>query len=821
MSITLYHTINQMKPSRTILLIFLSVICVMNSGHVWSQDTKYNINGALKDSTDIVPYASIILLDNADSTMVKATYSDDFGSFKFNNIKEGNYLIKASSIGLEDLYHGPFVLTEDLNLGVLKMKSDSASLDAFTLTAKKPLIQVLPDRTVFNVQGTLNATGTNAFDLLRKAPGVTIDNSDNIILEGKTGVQIHIDGKPTLLAGENLVNYLRSIQSSDVESIEIISQPSARYDAAGNAGIIDIILKKDKTLGLNGSANLSHRYGRNHMTVGGFSLNYRRKKFNVYGTFNATRGDTWNFIYMDRHQEGSRYDSESETINQNTSGNMRFGADFMPKRFHTFGVLFNGSINSNNVDGETVTDITPAGSNQVEQQLLANNISERDNNMTTANFNYRFKDTSGHEFYFDIDYGIYDNRNSTTQPNSYVDVITGVELFENNYRMVTPSNIDIFTVKFDYSQNLFDGKVSIGAKYSNVETSNTFDFYNVYATYDSLDENRSNQFNYSENINAGYINYARQINKRLNIQLGVRAEQTNSRGILTSLQSTSNDDVKRQYLNWFPSGGLSYRPSMKHMWSFNFSRRIQRPNYESLNPFEYQTDELSFVKGNPFLQPQYTNSVKISHTYRFKVTSSIGYSYVSDFFAQITDTLGTNKNFLTPRNVADQETYNFSIGSPFSIKDWWNVYVSINGSYTKYTGNDDKFQAIEIPALNFYGQSSFSLGKGVTFEISGWFNSPSIWGGTYLTRSIGALNLALQKKWLDDDLSFRVSFNDILFTNPWRANMQYGALDINGTGGWESRHVIAYLSYAFGRKEIKAARDRKTGLEEENDRVGN
>ncbi|MEM9885259.1 MAG: outer membrane beta-barrel family protein, partial [Bacteroidota bacterium] len=435
-----------------------------------------------------------------------------------------------------------------------------------------------------------------------------------------------------------------------------------------------------------------------------------------------------------------------------------------------------------------------------------------------GNINYCFADTSGHEFLFDIDYGRYDRERMSFQPNNYIDARTGASLFERNFRMNTPIDIDIFTVKADYTQNWLGGKLGVGLKYSNVRTNNVFQFYDVLENRDILNESRSNQFEYTENINAAYLNYNKKWDK-WNLQMGLRAEQTISEGILTSAQVNEDDQVKRNYLNWFPSGGLTFAPNYSSSWALTYSRRIQRPNYESLNPFERQLDELSFAKGNPFLQPQYTNNIKLSHTYKYRLTTSISYSRIQDFFAQVTDTLGATRNFLITRNIANQEVWNLGISYPFDATKWWSVYFSLNAFHAAYEGTDEKFRAIDQSTLSFYAQNNFTLPAGFKLEISGWFSSPSVWGGTYRTQSLGSLDIAIQKKFLDDKLSARLAFGDVLFTSPWRGEMRFGDLFIEGTGGWESRQVRLNLSYAFGNNEVKKARRRNTGLEEENGRV--
>jgi len=308
--------------------------------------------------------------------------------------------------------------------------------------------------------------------------------------------------------------------------------------------------------------------------------------------------------------------------------------------------------------------------------------------------------------------------------------------------MNSPTDVNIFTTKVDYSTGFLKGKLGFGAKYSNVQTDNTFDFFDEVGGQDVFNP-----------INAAYVNYAQKWGK-WSAQGGLRVEQTISEGDLTSAQAVDNKNVSRNYTDYFPSAGLTYAPSWKSSWAM----------------------------------------------------------------------LGTDRNFLQPRNVANQEVYNFGLSYPFDVKKWWSVYMNINANRSIYKSSeldvDNKFQELRQNTMNIYAQNTFSLPKGFKLEVSGWFSTPSVWGGTYVTKSMGSLNLAMQKKFLDDKLSVRVAASDIFFTGFWRAENIYGDLIINGSGGWESRQVQVNLSYQFGNSEVKSARKRKTGLEDESKRVG-
>jgi iron complex outermembrane recepter protein len=529
-------------------------------------------------------------------------------------------------------------------------------------------------------------------------------------------------------------------------------------------------------------------------------------------------GKNWSFIDFYREQVNTIFDQKSTSVRDGVGQNVKTGFDYFINSKNTFGIILNGNFNTNTSNTKSRTPITPLNTGMLEQVLVSNNTATTNNSNLYINTNYRFADTLGRVFSIDFDFGKYQNQRDSYQPNVYKNAKETVNLIENIYRMQTPTRISITSLKADYEQNVLKGKLGIGAKISKVNTNNTFDFYNVIDSKDVFNTARSNVFDYNENIVAAYINYNKTIRK-IDFQLGLRTEKTLSDGILSSTQNNTDARVKRNYTNLFPSGGLTYNFNQNNSYALTYSKRIERPSYQSLNPFEWQIDELTFQKGNAFLQPQYTNNIKISHTYKYTLTTSLSYSYVRDFFAQITDTLNYDRNFLMERNIADQQVINLGVSYPFQVKKWWNVYASLDIYHTDFKSDDAKFSQVQANVLSFYGQNNFSLPKKFNFEVSGWYSSPGIWGGTYKTKSLGSLDLALQKKILHDKLSIRVAASDIFFTSPWRGNTQFGGIKIYGTGGYESRQFRLNLSYNFGSEKIKSARNRKIGLEDEKNRI--
>jgi outer membrane receptor protein involved in Fe transport len=780
---------------------------------------QYRISGKIIDEQNNTLNAVAISLYTSDeANFVKASVSNSKGFFAINSIEEGSYYLLVSSLGFKEYKTKNFLLTSDKNFKTIQLTIASEELDEIVIKTEKPMIQVLADKTVFNVQNTINAAGDTGFDLLRKAPGIVIDNNDNVIVEGKNGVLFYIDGKPSVLRGEDLVNFLKTLQSSDIESVEIITQPSSKYDAEGNAGIVNIILKRDKTIGTNGSLTSGYNQGDYARFNNALSFNNRNKKTSLYGNISNGIGTGFGFLNLYRIQNNTIFDAKTETIYDYNNTSTRFGFDFYPNKKSTFGIILSANFSDSFSDSDSRTPITHQNQQNPNNVLVAG--SDTDNNVYNlySNLNYKYDNKKGTIFNFDIDFGKYSRENFNLQPNIYFNGDETQVLSQSTFYIVSPTTINLFSTKVDYEQNFLKGKLSYGAKIAKVNTVNDFDFFNRENGNDNLDNSRSNEFNYDEIVTAAYINFNKKI-KKFNFQFGLRAENTNSKGTLTSTQTSNNDIVERNYTDFFPSAGITFQPNQTNSLALNYSTRIQRPNYQNLNPFENRIDELSFRKGNPFLQPQYTNNLKLSHTYKYRLTTSLSYSFIKDFFAQITEAGQNNQNFINVRNVANQKVINLGISYPSKFTNWWSYYISINASRSIYEATNPDFIGISQNSLSLYAQNTFNLPKDIRFEVSGWYNSPSIWGGTYRTNSLGSLNLAVQKKFLKDKLNVRIGVDDVLFTSPWSGTTQFGDLFIDGSGGSDSRQFKINLTYNFGRSEVKKARNRKTGIEDEKGRI--
>ena len=716
--------------------------------------------------------------------LIKTAVTASNGDFEFHGLKPARYYISVTSVGYKKNNSAFFDLKEGQSyfLSPIRLAAGNVQLTDVKVDTKRPVIEVTPDKTILNVEGSINATGSNAFELLQKAPGVIVDKDDNIFLKGKNGVRIYIDGKLSPIGGKDLADYLRSINSTDMESIEMISNPSAKYDASGNAGIINLRLKKNKNLGTNGSVSAGVSTAYYTKLNSSFGINYRNKKINIFGNYSNYFGKNRQTFNLYRIQNDSIYDQHTLNYGDPHTHNFKTGMDIFLDAKNTLGFLVTGNFNTNTRTSIGSTAIMHTDS-MLQKTLYASDIQPYKRSNVNYNINYRYAN-KGTELTIDGDLGRYSSNANSYQPNTYKTPL-GALIYEKDYQNYTPTDIDLETIKIDYTRALGKGKLEVGGKYSNVETKNVFDFYNIINGTNIKDTSRSNKFNFTENINAAYINYSSPLGKKWTIRAGVRAENTVSEGDLITENSQPGSDVKRNYIDLFPSGGLGYTMNKENSFVLSYSRRIDRPNYEDLNPFENKIDELTYQKGNAFLRPQYTNIIEFTHTFLSRYNTTLSYSHVSDYRTNIIDTTDRNHIFRTVENLASQDIFNINFSAPVTVTKWWNLFFTFNGYRSLYKADFGQGKIINtaIIAYSAYLQQTFTLSKGLTLELTGVYNSRNIWGGTFKTDPIGSADAGLQKVIFKGNGNIKFSYTDIFMTQKFRGISDFGGayLDVSGT----------------------------------------
>ncbi|NND73190.1 MAG: TonB-dependent receptor [Rhodothermales bacterium] len=803
-----------------LVAIIIGPLAIQNS---FAQQSG-SVSGAVNDSSgDALQSATVVLFSLPDSTIVDGTITDEEGRFAFRSVSANEYFVRVSFVGFATVDVPSFKLAagQSYELDAITLEDDAVALAGVAVEAKRDLIEVQPDKTILNVQGTITATGNTALELLRKAPGVVVDNNDNIILAGKNGVKVYIDGKPSPLSVEDLAIQLRTMQSSEIDAIEIITNPGAKYEAEGNAGIINIKLRRDQNLGLNGTIDLSLQQGENTRGSGSTTFNYRDTRFNTYGSYSLNAGDSQNYINLYRIQNNVLYDQASVMNFSGPSNSARLGTDFFVSSKTTIGFLLSGSITDRNWYNTSNTPIIDLEDNELTSTLSAISDNDGIRKNGTANLNIRRDDGEGTTFNIDVDAALFENGTETFQPNRYFVPESTVPETENISRSDAPTDISIYAAKVDYEKPVGGGKLGIGTKVSEVVTDNSYGFFNVIDGENVLDVDRSNDFKFQERIAAGYATFSRKLSV-FEVSAGVRAEYTDSKGELTAFKPQDNNTVDRAYLDLFPSGGVVWQANPVNQLRLNYSRRVDRPSYQDLNPFEFKLDELTFRRGNPFLQPQYTNILALTHTYQYVLNTNLTYSYTGDFFAQISDSSGVERSFIMTRNLGSQRTVSGSISYPTNLKPWWSTYTSVTGYNTRNRGNlpGDREVDIQATVASLYHQSSFTLPRNWRFELSGWASSPSIWGAVYRVDSNYSIDTGLAKQLMGGRANLKIAFTDIFKTAPWRGIQDFDGLFIDASGGWESRQLRFNLSYNFGNRQVKKARERQTSTQDEQSRVG-
>lgn len=787
------------------------------------------ISGSVKDDQGKgLDKTTVSLLRAADSSVIKLAVTADNGAYSFT-ADAGKYLVSVSHVGFTPAYSSVIEVSgNNVTVPDLKLAKLSQELAGVVVTSQKPIVEVKADKTILNVEGTINAVGNDALELLRKAPGIMIDKDDNISLAGKNGVAVYIDGKPSPLSGSDLTNFLKSTQSAQIESIEIITNPSAKYEAAGNAGIINIRLKKNKTFGTNGSVNLGYVQGVYPKYNAGINLNHRNKKVNVFGSYNYNKGDYLMRMRSERTTFDTLFKQSNRMLFQNNTHGFKAGADYFIDNKNTIGVVLNGNIADNdfNTSGPMNFFYQPTG--QLVKILNATNHNDMGRDNVNANINFRNTKPGASDLSIDADYGFFKIRSNQFQPNYYYLADGTTETNRVINRMISPTDIDLYSVKADYETNYKGGRLGVGGKIGFVKTDNNFKRYDVYGSGDVYDSLKSNRFRYEENVNAVYVNYNKQLKKGIMIQAGLRVENTNINGHSTGFKEGTgpakdvyDSTFKRNYTDFFPSASLTFNKNPMNQWTVSYSRRIDRPAYQDLNPFEFKLNEYSYMKGNTNLRPQYTNSIGITNIYKFKLTTSLNYSHVNDIFAMVPDTIDKTKGFMFKQNLASQDIIAFNISYPFQYK-WYSFFATLNSNYSHYKANlggGDRNIDLKVFSATYYMQNSFKLGKGWTGELTGLFISPSVWQGTIKSKAMGSVDLGVQKVLFNNKANVKISWADIFRTMKWGGTSDFSGVRSTFNGHGELQQVKINFTWRFGNSQVKAAAQRKSAVDEEKKRA--
>ncbi|HVF97404.1 MAG TPA: outer membrane beta-barrel family protein, partial [Flavisolibacter sp.] len=670
--------------------------------------------------------------------------------------------------------------------------------------------------------------GSTAFDVLERSPGVTIDQNDAIALRGRQGVIIMVDGKPSPMSGADLANYLRGLPVGAIDRIEIITNPSSKYDAAGNSGIIDIRMKKDQRLGYNGTLTAGYGQGVYPKANGGTTFNYRNKSLNFFGNYNYAYRENLNHLILNRNffNDGvfnGADDKDNYAWMPFNSHTARLGTDFFAGKNTIIGFVVNSNFlgfRRNNNNNSVVVDKFKALDHTFKTTATNN---DHNNNMV-ANVNFKHTYNNKAELTADADYGEFNTASLSTTATQYFKVDGTQKQPDYILDGDQDGKLTLKTAKADYSLPLKSGsKLEIGSKWSLVNADNDAKFFDRTTGRQIVDAAKTNHFLYEETNAAGYVNFSKEY-KKFNVQVGLRGERT---GVNTH-QVKGNIKWDSSYFQLFPSAFFNYKFKEDQTLGLSVSRRINRPGYNSLNPFLFLIDVTTYGTGAPGLLPETTWSYEMNYTLK-ALNFTLGYSHTTNVqniviarFKDVFPNIPSDDNVTVqiPVNLTSSDYFGLTISAPVRISKWWNMVNNGNVYYNHFNGNLGGTSLNNgAPAADVRTNNSFTFKKGWGAELNASFNS----GGRYgymVSKPQWGLSTGVQKIVLDGKGTVRFNVSDIFWTNRPRATITYENKYIENWHAYrESRVANLSFTYRFGSSKVQAARKRATASEEERQRA--
>jgi outer membrane receptor protein involved in Fe transport len=811
---------------KNIMKQVLSVVMALLLFTVVAKAQQGGVEGKVSgDQQGALKAATISLLKAADSSLVKIALTNETGSYQFEKIAVGKYLLRISYVGYNTFETAVYEVGNTLlAIPAITLYKSSSSGAVATVTSRKPLIEQKAGKTVMNVENSVLAAGNSVLEVIQKAPGVVLDKDDNLSIKGRQGVIVLIDGKPQQLNATDLANLLRNMPAANIEQLEIITQASAKYDAAGNSGMINIKTKKLKKAGFNGTFNGTLAQGYYLRQNGGVNANYRKGKVNLFGNYNASNRPDAEVLELQREVDFNGktvFDQYSFSPEKRRSQTGKFGIDYSPGKRTTLGVMVDG-YNARNREPDNYSS-TKIGRTYTQPdsslEVITNSWEKVRNISMNAYFRHTF-DSMGRELSGDFDRSFYKRDDDQFLDNFYYfgvdkNAERRVPWYLRNHSL---SDIDITSAKLDYTHPLKNNaKIEAGLKYGKVVSDNDLQFDSLRNGNWQRDATRSNRFVYDENVNAAYLNFSKSF-KKVDLMAGLRVEQTISEGNSVTL----NQVVKRKYTQLFPSLFLSYNASEKHQFSFAYSRRVDRPNYQSLNPFIYFLDQYTFQQGNPFLKPSVSDNIEVSHTFSQFLTTSLGFQNIKDPSITVTEQNDTSKvTYAINRNLNSQRGYSLGINMGLPVTKWWETNNNIQLFYLgfKYTDAGNNLNAGQA-AMQFNSNNSFVISKarGFTGEMNLSYQSPLRFG-IFKVKSQTQLGFGFKKDILKKKASLKLSVDDVFNGGIERVATTYQNMNIRLRENGYNTTARLTFTYKFGKSDNNGRR-RSGGAGDERGRLG-
>ncbi len=747
-----------MQPIAKLSFSLVMFLCVLST-------RAQRVKGTVQDAAGTsLPFVNVVLHAASDSAIAGGAVSDTKGGFSISFPGAGNYFLKASAMGYLAATTPVFKLNRegrDRNFKLI-LTENRAILGEATVEALQARVVARHDRLVMKVGGTAMAAGSNGYELLKHAPGVWSDQNGELQINGKSGVKVLIDGRETYLSGDQLQSKLRNISAQEIEDIEIIHNPSSKYEAEGTAGIINIVLKKNKAGGLTASLYSDYRFSRFHFINSGTNISYRKKSFSAFANLSVGRDGRWRDMewYREYNQPANKaiYSQKGTETRHEWQPALRTGFDWELGSSQSVGFVASLSqeratqdwnTTGQLVDTNHATDVDIESLNHLEESSFDQNY----------NFHYRIKlDTNGTKLTANFDYVRLSNRLENRFTNRYHFFNEGV----NEEEILTNSNpyrYNIAAARLDFTKAMpaVGLTAEAGLKFSEVLSENSISFFEWQDGQKEMRPDMSNEFSFTEHIYAGYLNLDYKLSENLRIQAGLRQEYTASSGYSSTLEQSN----QRNYLNFFPSLFVQQKWCADYQMAFSYTRRITRPRYGYLNPYVFYVDPYTSVRGNPYLRPQYTHAVQLNQTFR-NYNLILGYDYTSDFLSEVPSIEVESKSTVINHGNIDQfRNFSASLVVPLQLGKKVSINNMLTAAYQNYQtviGND----FYDNSQLFIMGRSSatIKLPGQVILETTLFANGP-VAHGIYRLEGRAWVNAGLKRSFLNDQLDLSVNVKDV------------------------------------------------------------
>ncbi|MCP1995474.1 TonB-dependent receptor [Flavobacterium sp. HSC-61S13] len=794
---------------------FMILFNLMLLGSVTAVSAQNQVYGTLQDIDQQPIDFGEVRLTLKDSENPIQTYSDTLGYFSFNEIPNGLYILEILQLGrLQD--QREFYIDKTIDLGTLSINT-SSQLSEIVIEGKKKIFETKIDRTVFNVENSIAASTGDALDAIKATPGIAVSNAD-IKIVGKNSVSVMINDKLVQLSGEDLNNYLKTLSASDIQKIEVITTPPAKYEAQGNGGIINIVLKPKRENAWNNNSRFNYYQASYSNFRIGNTFTYSKDKFSVQAHVDASSGNHSRTERMTNIYPDETWISIDPDKTRTKRLSAKINLDYQLTSKSNIGIQYlNNGYKKKTIWNSAITDIYD-NKQQLTSGILTNGHTESEEQFNNLNLNYDFKiDSLGKKISLNLDYFSSDKNNERPFDSERLYYTSSTIPTSIKARSTGDIIIDIYSAKLDFEMPLKAFKLDYGAKVSWIKNGSDSKYFDQISGTPILDPSKSDHFDYSEQGQALYISMNKEWSPKWNSQVGLRMEATQTKGISYTAEQTE----KKNFLDFFPTAYIQYKPSEYHAFNLNYNKRISRPPFWALNPFRWYIDAYSYTQGNPFLQPYNTHKLELSYTYKNNWNSKLEYSRVSNAITQIQNVNESDKTrIFTQENFYNIDIYSISQAYTFSKYPWWQSVNTLNISWTRTTFNDDNKQIYEAQnGLNVYisSNNSFKITNKLTAEVNGYINSKSHYM-IYVTDPSATLDFGVSYKMIDDNLKMTFNIYDIFRTSTSKSYTQSGTNKIIYKNYYANRYANLAISYSFGNKNIQS-KTTKSGNEEERNRL--